>query len=46
MVRLLEGVPDDAMEAPTPCDDLSLGALMDHVGGLVKVFAASTKKDL
>jgi uncharacterized protein (TIGR03086 family) len=46
MTRLLEAVPNDSMGAPTPCPDLSLGALIDHVGGFAKVFAASAKKEL
>ena len=46
MARLLEAVPDDSMEAPTPCPDLPLGALIDHVGGFAKVFAASARKEL
>jgi uncharacterized protein (TIGR03086 family) len=46
MARLLEAVPSDSMEAPTPCPDLSLGALIDHVGGFAKVFAASARKEL
>ena len=46
MTRLLEAVDDDAMDAPTPCPDLPLGALIDHVGGFAKVFAASARKEL
>ena len=46
MTRLLESVADDAMDAPTPCPELPLGALIDHVGGFAKVFAASAKKQL
>jgi uncharacterized protein (TIGR03086 family) len=46
VTRLVEAVDDDAMDAPTPCPDLPLGALIDHVGGFAKVFAASAKKEL
>ena len=46
MARLLEAVPNGSLGAPTPCPDLSLGALIDHVGGFAKVFAASAKKEL
>jgi uncharacterized protein (TIGR03086 family) len=46
MTRLIEAVPNDSMEAPTPCPDLALGALIDHVGGFAKVFAASARKEL
>jgi uncharacterized protein (TIGR03086 family) len=46
MTRLLEAVPNDSIDAPTPCRDLPLGALIDHVGGFAKVFAASARKEL
>ena len=46
MTRLIEAVPDDAMNAPTPCPDLPLGALIDHVGGFAKVFTASATKEI
>ena len=46
MTRLLEAVADGSMEATTPCPDLPLGALIDHVGGFAKVFAASARKEL
>ena len=46
MTRLIEAVPDDAMNAPTPCPDLPLGVLIDHVGGFAKVFAASARKEV
>jgi uncharacterized protein (TIGR03086 family) len=46
MTRLIEAVPDEAMNAPTPCPDLPLGALLDHVGGFVKVFTASATKEI
>ena len=46
MARLLEAVPNGSLGAPTPCPDLSLGALIDHVGGFVTVFAASAKKEI
>jgi uncharacterized protein (TIGR03086 family) len=45
MTRLLEAVPNDAMEVATPCPELPLGALIDHVGGFAKVFAASARKE-
>jgi uncharacterized protein (TIGR03086 family) len=44
--HLVEAVRDEAMDAPTPCPDLPLGALIDHVGGFAKVFTASAKKEL
>ena len=44
MSHLLSALPDDAMDAPTPCPDLPVGALIDHVGGFAKVFTASARK--
>jgi uncharacterized protein (TIGR03086 family) len=42
---LLDGIPDDLLDAPTPCADYSLGDLLDHLGGLALAFrAAATKK--
>jgi uncharacterized protein (TIGR03086 family) len=46
MARLIEAVPDDEMDATTPCPDLPLGALIDHVGGFAKVFTASARKEV
>jgi uncharacterized protein (TIGR03086 family) len=43
MARLLEGVPDDALEAPTPCADLTLGGLIGHVDQLAVAFAAKAQ---
>jgi uncharacterized protein (TIGR03086 family) len=46
MARLLAAVPDDALDARTPCPELDLGGLIDHVGTFAKVFAATAVKDL
>jgi uncharacterized protein (TIGR03086 family) len=46
MTSLLAAVPIDSMDVSTPCPDLPLGALIDHVGGFATVFAASARKDL
>ena len=46
MARLLEGVPDDALAAPTPCLELRLGDLIDHVSAFATVFAATAAKDV
>jgi uncharacterized protein (TIGR03086 family) len=40
------GVPDDQLGAPTPCDEASLGDLIDHLDGLSMVFTAAAKKSL
>lgn len=46
MACLLDAAPDDALDASTPCPDLRLGDLIDHVGGFARVFAASAAKDV
>lgn len=46
MTRLLQGLDDDQLGAPTPCPDYLLGDLLDHVGGLSQAFAAAARKDL
>jgi uncharacterized protein (TIGR03086 family) len=46
MSHLLSALPDDALVAPTPCPDLPVGALIDHVGGFAKVFTASARKEI
>jgi uncharacterized protein (TIGR03086 family) len=46
MARLLEAVPEDALDAPTPCDDTSLGGLIAHIGTFAVAFQAAAAKDL
>ncbi|MGH3343540.1 MAG: TIGR03086 family metal-binding protein [Carbonactinosporaceae bacterium] len=46
MASLLEAVTDDQLTAPTPCDEYTLGDLIDHVSGLSQAFAAAAAKDL
>jgi uncharacterized protein (TIGR03086 family) len=46
MSHLLSAIPDGAMGAPTPCSELPVGALIDHVGGGAKVFTASARKKI
>jgi uncharacterized protein (TIGR03086 family) len=38
LAALVRGVPDDMLEAPTPCPDYRVGDLLDHIGGLSKAF--------
>jgi uncharacterized protein (TIGR03086 family) len=42
---LLTGVTDDHLEAPTPCEKMRLGALIAHIGGLSRAFAAAAGKE-
>ena len=44
MTRLVEGVRDDQLGAPTPCPDMTVGDLLDHVDGLSLAFAAAANK--
>ncbi len=45
MVRLVEAVPDDALDRPTPCERYSVGDLLDHIGGFALAFRAAAVKD-
>lgn len=44
MADLVRGVPDQLLDAPTPCPGYSLGDLVDHVGGLTLAFTAAARK--
>ncbi len=44
MVELVEAVPDDALEWPTPCERYTVGDLLDHVGGSAQAFRAAAVK--
>src|SRR5437764_589181 len=45
MSHLLEQVSDDQFDRPTPCPDLSLGDVIDHVGTFARAFGAVARKD-
>ena len=45
MARLVAGVTDDQLTAPTPCPDYTVADLVDHNGGLAFAFTASARKD-
>jgi uncharacterized protein (TIGR03086 family) len=44
MAALIEGVPEELLDGPTPCPAYSVGDLVDHVGGFALAFAAAAKK--
>jgi uncharacterized protein (TIGR03086 family) len=44
LTRLVEGVRDDQLDAPTPCGERRLGDLLDHVDGLSLAFAFAARK--
>ena len=45
LAALLPGVPDSALEGPTPCADSSVATLLDHVMGLAVGLRASARKE-
>jgi uncharacterized protein (TIGR03086 family) len=44
LARLVEAVPEDALDWPTPCEAYTVAALLDHVGGSVAAFRAAAIK--
>lgn len=42
--RLVENVPPDHLGAPTPCTDFDVKALLDHIVGWLRSFAASANE--
>jgi uncharacterized protein (TIGR03086 family) len=47
LAALVSAVPDDALAGPTPCPDMTVAALLDHIAGLSVAFtAAATKEEL
>lgn len=46
MNQLLASIADDQLARPTPCPELSVGDLCDHVGTFAKAFTAVARKDL
>jgi uncharacterized protein (TIGR03086 family) len=45
LAALLDGVPDSALDAPTPCSDSSVAVLLDHLMGLTVGLRASARKE-
>lgn len=45
MSRLVQGVRDDQLGAPTPCPDYTLGDLVEHVHGLALAFTLAARKE-
>ncbi|QKG23287.1 TIGR03086 family metal-binding protein [Actinomadura verrucosospora] len=46
LAELIGTLPDERLEAPTPCADTSLATLVDHVDGLSLAFAMAAAKDI
>jgi uncharacterized protein (TIGR03086 family) len=43
---LVSGVPDELLDAPTPCPAYTLGDLVEHIGGTAVAFTGAAAKDL
>lgn len=46
MGRLVEGIPDERLDAPTPCPAYSVGDLVQHIAGTAVAFAHAAAKTL
>jgi uncharacterized protein (TIGR03086 family) len=46
MADVLAAVPPDALDAPTPCEGMTVGDLVRHVDGFAQAFTACARKDL
>ena len=44
MADLIDQVPDDLLDGPTPCPAYNLGDLLDHVSGFALAFTAAATK--
>ena len=44
LAALVRGVRDDQFDAPTPCPEMPVGALLDHVGMLALAFTRAADK--
>lgn len=44
MSGLVAGVTDDQLAAPTPCREMPIGTLLDHIAGLSGAFTAAATK--
>ena len=44
LATLVAGVPDDLLDAPTPCGDTTVGGLLDHIDGMACAFTAAARK--
>jgi uncharacterized protein (TIGR03086 family) len=45
MAALLDGVDDDMLAGPTPCEEYTVGALLNHALGLTSAFTGAARKE-
>ena len=45
VARIVRGVTDDQLSAATPCTELTVADLLDHLGGLCAAFAMAARKE-
>lgn len=44
LAAIVAAIPDDALEAPTPCVDYDVGAVLAHIHGLTEAFTLAAEK--
>ena len=44
IAHLVEGVPDELLAGPTPCERYTVGDLLDHIGGFALAFKGGATK--
>ena len=45
LLSIAEGVSDDQLGAPTPCEGRTVGQLLGHLVGLTAAFRAAAEKE-
>ncbi len=45
VARLVQGVSDSQLDAPTPCTEYTVGDVAEHIAGLTLAFTAAARKE-
>ena len=45
LLTVVAGVREDQLDAPTPCGDLTVGQLLQHLAGMCLAFTAAARKE-
>lgn len=45
LLTVVDGVRDDQLDAPTPCEGLTVGQLLQHLTGMCLAFTAAARKE-